>query len=220
MDQGLTIGTDDPPPLALLAHELRTPLAAIQAYADLMLESPPGPDSEARLREHAAQIRRAAEIGLDVLASLLERHQSGGAASARRPVSLDEAARSVARMMAPLVDRAGGHLTVERTVSVDVHAATIASHVHEILMNLVGNALRHAGPAPGIVIRTGGEPTGVQWIEVEDDGPGFSVDAPAGTGLALSRELAVEAGGRLDVLGAGPRGAGLRLSFAAPATAA
>jgi signal transduction histidine kinase len=166
MGQAAELTVDPMPPLAVLAHELRTPLAAIQAYADLMLESPPGPASEARLREHAAQIRRAAEIGLDVVATLLERHQGAAPATSHAPVSLPSVAASVARMMAPLVDRSRGHLAVQSGTG-DARAETLASHVHEIVLNLVANALRHAGPSPTIVIRTGAEAGGASWIEVE-----------------------------------------------------
>jgi signal transduction histidine kinase len=68
-----------------------------------------------------------------------------------------------------------------------------------VLTNLVGNAVRAAGPAGAVTIAVDQRLDTV--IEIADDGPGFG-RGPAGTsglGMSVVRQLLDTAGGRLDI---------------------
>jgi signal transduction histidine kinase len=219
--------------IAIAAHEVKTPLAAIQAFADVMLETRAMDDP--RLRSDLVSIRQAARHGLDVVEALLG--PGAGAptdvAEAYAIVELETLAREAAATLAPLADRAGA-----RVVSVGdgraprVFASRLA--LTQVLLNLVSNALRHAGAGPRVEVRTGLEPDGTAWLEVADDGDGIPAAVEArvleraphlppdaaqrsrgGLGLVVSRALAATCGGVLSIGTDAGGGARVRVSFAA-----
>ncbi|PSQ15884.1 hypothetical protein BRD00_12790 [Halobacteriales archaeon QS_8_69_26] len=167
-----------------LSHDLREPLNAARAQVAFARES--GRDEH--LDELASIHERMAEIVDDALALT-----KGMDSCEVEPVDIEGVAESVWRAVAS--DDA--ELVVEGKPTVDGHPG----YVRTIVDNLVGNAVRHAGPDVVVSLGVLEEGKGF-WIE--DDGPGippehreavfdrsFSTD-DAGTGLGLSivRELA------------------------------
>lgn len=231
--------------LACLAHELRTPLAVIQAFADLLLELHPASGRRDRSRDYAQNIRQAARHSLDVIASLLERPQMAQPAGEPmhiEPIALAPLAAEIAERLQPLARSAGAEVVIARAPRLaPVTGSRLA--VTQILINLISNAIRHAGSAPRIRIKTGGDRTGRAWIEVADNGPGLPAAVlqrfatatgaitaaealpvepePAGhdtdrIGLALSQALAASSGARLALRNGERGGACIRLVFDAP----
>lgn len=232
----------DHAPLRTAAHELKAPLAAIQAAAEIMLSGliePPPP----RHATYLTGIREAARHGLDVVDAILGPHLAARMPNAPSDaqlalplplladVPLADVATAVVAGLTPLAKRSGARLSLALGPNLpSVHTDRLA--LSQILVNLVANALRHAGPSPRIEVR--GRRSGTQvWLEVADDGPGIpdavakrlrkaagrdasnANDAPTSLGLAISARLAASLGAGLVIRRAAPplSGAAVRLSF-------
>lgn len=234
-----TLDTLQRDPIACLAHELRTPLAAIQAYADLLLETRLSDGKDEGARDYVQSIRHAAHHGLDVVASLLQRNDPDAAArnGQLQPVALDPLIRAAVATLRPLAARVGARLDIVASPPAPL-VMSDSTAVAQIVINLLANALRHAGAAPHIEIRFGRDTARRVWLEIADDGPGFPGSilqrfaarsdpfAPppprgserksrgSGIGLALSRALAANSGARLVLASGKLGGATARLIFA------
>jgi signal transduction histidine kinase len=213
---------------AAAAHELRTPLAGLQLYGDMLADGLGDPsklrDYARRMSEEAARLGRVVSNVLGF--SQLER---GNLSVAARAGALDEALREIAERAQPALDRVGA------TLALEVTPGLTAQFDRDALARIVGNLLDNAEK----YARTSGDRTitlaaraagsGVE-VVVSDHGPGIAphararlfqpfargVDAPAGLGLglALSRSLARAMNGELAYRGA-PDGAVFVLTLAA-----
>ncbi|PRY11456.1 HAMP domain-containing sensor histidine kinase [Kineococcus rhizosphaerae] len=184
--------------LSDVAHDLRTPLAAVTAAAErLLLDTGEGPDR--RAREEAAvrivrEARRAAQLVTDLLSvSRLEELQP-------RPVrtGLAPLVRAAVEEAGPL----GRGVDVRAPEGTVVEVVADPDHVRRVLVNLLSNA-RRAAPA-GPVVVTVDRPDGWGRVVVADGGPGI---APADRERVFDRLV------RLDPARAGDGGAGLGLSI-------
>jgi len=217
---------DDPKAsvLAELAHELLQPLTGIRSSAELLLEARPG---------DAAVAARVATIvqQVDRVQAILARARRQGAPAPEARADLNQAVDVAWSLLERDAERQGTVLVRELAPSLPkVTAEQIA--VEEILGNLLRNALEAvAGRRGRIRIRTAPAGKAAEAI-VEDDGPGVPEElrprlfarlatarsGGAGLGLYISRALAEEAGGSLELLDA-PGGAKFRLRLpSAPAT--
>jgi signal transduction histidine kinase len=203
--------------LATLAHDIRTPLGAIDAYCDLMLEDMYGPIND-RQREALARVRMSGRHLLSLLDNVMDMARlSAGVVQVKAvPVRLEEIAREALQMLIPAADAKFQTLHLGRLSDVVV----IGDHerIRQIVVNLVANAVKFTPEDRSIVITTsqvtiGGVSSGE--IRVSDDGPGIppdeqdlifqpyyrsktTADRPGvGLGLAISRALVAQMGGEL-----------------------
>ncbi len=225
--------------VALVTHELRTPLAVVRAYTDLLSEEPPleGRASRDPVRRaqrdawHEAavgQIERIDRLIDSVLASV--RPSAEDAAVEVVPVDVGRVADEVLVELAPLL---AGHHAEVRT---PVHHQALADAVllRQILEHLVENAVKYAPPATRIAIDSWLE-EGVVKVAVTDEGPGIPPEwrerifepyarrdthtaRGSGIGLYAARRLAESMSARLWCEPAVPAGA--RFVVAMPAAAA
>ena len=167
-----------------LAHELRTPLAAIMGYADAVRVQAFGPLSQTYV-EAAESIHAAA----DHMLALVERLTSG-ADDDRQALSTERLdARAVATEAMRLVEPGATELRLDAppVLPVDADALTL----RQIVVNLIANAV--AAGARHVVLSleaSGGDLV----LTVEDDGPGVA-GISEGTGLSLVRALVAAHGG-------------------------
>ncbi|MBO7747413.1 HAMP domain-containing protein [Paenibacillus sp. MWE-103] len=214
--------------VANLAHDLRTPLASLQAYAEA-LEDDIVPDEPTK-RRYMATIR-GESIRLGTLIRQLFEISTLDAAKRPLPESLADMARTdsvpcvledvlveLLPRFAPSLDARGLRLRVSLP-DVPLVCGLASESLARILQNLLENAVRHS-PAGGL-IRIAGEPAdgGMVRVSVADEGAGvreadreriferfYRADRArgrdgggAGLGLAIAKSLAEQAGGRIGV---------------------
>jgi signal transduction histidine kinase len=217
--------------LAFAAHELKSPLAAIEAYLALMEEDGRSGVADtrawledvARMRTTAAHLRRT--IG-DMLE--MTRLEDGRLRLEARSFDLAALSRECAGAYNALAARDGLRLAVEGGPA---PAWGDPDRARQILDNLIANALSHAPSGGAVTVScSGGDRARVT---VSDDGPGVPpehrgrlfqrfarlsepVRGGPGTGLGLyiGRRLAEASGGSLvHAPGAGGRGAAFTLTL-------
>ncbi|MBY8974578.1 sensor histidine kinase [Rhodobacteraceae bacterium NNCM2] len=188
------------------AHQLRNPIAAIQAQAEAAASARDEASLRSRTREVAGAARRVSRLTTQLLS--MEKAKGRGSALFT-PVDLAELARGVTMARAPDALRRG----VDLSFSVKGEPLSLRGDpvmLAEAIENLVDNALRYGGGAPVRVSLCfeGNEAR----LRVEDDGPGVpeemretifqrfrrgednTVDG-CGLGLAITREVAESHGG-------------------------
>lgn len=223
-----TAGRKRPSPeLGRLAHELRTPLAAIQSMADAMHGGHLGQIENERHLAYLASIRDTARHALAVIQAMLEAPApSEGSAAA---VDLSELTAQVVAGLGTIAARNGARLDF-RSPAQRLTARANATDVRQMLINLVSNALAHAGGTAEVTVRIAPTADGFVGIEIADNGPGIAdavvervmaglpVDGKADPafgnrvrlGLTLTKSLAEANGGRLE-LSSSPAGTSARI---------
>jgi signal transduction histidine kinase len=160
--------------VAVVSHELRTPLTSIQGYIKTMLQLSPDLE-EVQRRSFLEAADRQSERLRRLIEQLLvvSRLESHVEPLVWQTVSL---ARVTAHVVDELRPRAHGH-TFDVRFSADLpEVETDESKLHQILSNLVENALKYSPPDTRITVR--GEPSiGGIVITVEDEGTGIPEDA-------------------------------------------
>lgn len=159
--------------LADVAHEMKTPLAIMQANLDIA-RAPPGDPSDAGARREAALrdldtgIARANRLIRQLLG--LSRLEADDRRGLERRVDLAEFVRERAALLVPVADRRGLVITVEAP---DAHVCSIDPEaVGAIVDNLLENAIKYS-PAGGR-IRVALAPSGTTMLlSVADRGPGI-----------------------------------------------
>jgi cell cycle sensor histidine kinase DivJ len=190
----VTAPPDTPPvpaSLAALAHELRTPLAAIIGYADAMRERAFGPLSEQYV-ECAETVEQAARHML----ALVERMSGFDPDRQAQAGSFDAlaAVADVARMLKARADTLGVSLAAE-LLEGPLPARGDALALKQVAINLVANAL--AATPRGGAVSLSLERHGDDLIITVDDtgrGPDGAID---GLGLTLVRGICAAHGGEL-----------------------
>jgi len=224
--------------IALVTHELRTPLAVVRAYADLLAEDPPLVGRESRDQErrdrragwHRAtmeQVNRLDRLVDSILASV----RVGAEPPAElHPVNIGEVVKEAATELAPLLAR---H-RLELREGIRLFALTDASRLRQILEHLVENAVKYAPPDTTITLDWKMAEGGIR-VGVADEGPGIPEEwrerifepyarretrtaRGSGIGLYAARRLAESVGARLWCEPA--NGHGARFVLALPAAAA
>jgi signal transduction histidine kinase len=214
---------------ARLAHELRTPLSAVIAYAEVLKDEHFGLLGNARYRDYARNIYDSARHALGVLEGML-----AGSPDARGvpelvfadldPRGVVEDCLAVAR---PLADEAGLALAAEFGPRMPRIVADEVS-LKQMLLNLLTNAIKFARRGDQVTVAVAYEMGGPLRIAVTDTGPGMKEPPLAleggrsgpggrpkggrGIGLPLTRALA-EANGAALVIDSAP-GRGTRVTIA------
>ncbi len=218
--------------MSVVAHEIRTPLTAIKAYTEALLDN-----------LHNAQAPRQRFLGIindecDRLGRLvtdildLSRLEAGQRPLRLARFTLAELAGETLEGLKPLAS--GRQVKLVLDVDPELQPEADPDLLRRLLINLLTNAVKHA--PSGSAVRLVARPQGDEWMgAVEDDGPGIAPDdlphvfdrfyrartvnesdGPEGTGLGLpiARGIVELHGGAIGVENRTPRGA--RFHFLLP----
>jgi signal transduction histidine kinase/ActR/RegA family two-component response regulator len=202
--------------LANMSHEIRTPMTAVLGYADL-LDDPTLPSE--RRSEYVDVLRTSGHHLLQLIDDILDlaRIESGRLRFDPQPASIVNVLQSVLAMLHVRAEDKGLTLSLFQATPLPELAIFDTARLRQILINLVGNALKftHRG---GMTIRSRYSGSTLE-ISVSDTGIGVPADKLAvifdafeqsnastsrqyggsGLGLAISRRLARLMGGDISV---------------------
>ncbi len=193
--------------VATVSHELRTPLAALVAVLENLVDGV-GTTDPATLRVALGQAERLSDLVEDLLD--LSRVDAGVVPLEREDLDLGAL---VAQVIAEASAVPRG-VEIEATVRDGLVVAADPRRLHQLVANLLDNALRHS-PAGGTVTVAAGAGVADTWLEVSDQGPGVapadrehvferygtaSTGGGTGLGLAIARWVADLHGGRIALL--------------------
>ena len=213
----------EPSQLAKLAHELKTPLSAIAAAAEIMRDERLGPLGSERYRGYAADIFGSARHALWVINRMLETAHADGAPSSLSfaETDLNQLVEAILSSMQPLAEEARISLTSGLAIRLP-HVVADPTSVRQMLLNLLTNAIKFTGRGGRVQVTTNYVLDGPVTIEVRDNGPGVEGEnnprGPAaekglGIGLPLVRSMA-EANGAVVELESRPgEGTAVRIAF-------
>lgn len=205
---------------AVLAHEIRNPLASLELFAGLIGEGGAAP-------EHVAQLRAGIRSLSATVNNVLLFH--GGGAPQLAPVQLDDALHSAAEFVRPLAEQRGIALSLQ----VEVPGLVIRGDhntLQQVFLNLALNAFRHTAVGGWLRITAGRieEPREARGrVEFCDNGCGIEPSLLSrvfeagcsgngqtpGLGLAVCRRIVEQHGGTIGVSSEAGRGTTVVLEF-------
>ena len=200
--------------MAMMNHEVRTPLNSILGFAHLLKDSELGPLTEKQQR-YVSNIETSGRHLLELVNEALDlaRLDIGRVPIELAPFSVQDALDQAADQMRPLAGANGVALDVDR--SAELFVVADRRQLMQVLLNLLSNAVRHTQAGGSVTIAARREQSQVL-VSVADTGDGISKDdqarlfeefyqagnhAPggAGLGLAISRRLVQLIGGTIEV---------------------
>jgi two-component system sensor histidine kinase BaeS len=211
-----------------VAHELRTPLAALQAGLEELRDGLRRPDTErlAALHDQSLRLGRVVQDLADLSAA-----ESAALSLRLSGTDLAAVARSALAAQRPQLEAAGLRIAADLTDPVLVRGDP--DRLHQAISNLLANAARYCRPGDRVTVR-GYRHSGSGVLEVADTGPGIPAEelphvferlwrgnhatgvTGSGIGLAVVRELVTAHGGTVAI--ASPRSGGTTVTIRVPAT--
>lgn len=222
--------------LARLAHELKTPLSAIVAAAEIMKDERFGPIANQRYGVYITDIHASARHALAVINGMLGKREvvseSSGPDLIFTEVDLEALVDGTVSTMRPIAEQAGLTLILDGEPRLPRVIAD-ATSLKQILLNLLTNAVKFTGSGGRITVRTQHTADGSVLLNVRDTGSGISDaeiarvrDATGqpmprvrdtdglGLGLPLVKMLAAANGARLQIRRAPEGGTEIVVAFA------
>lgn len=219
------------------AHQLRTPLAGLQAQVEAWAQSARSAEPGDQVKLPAGQLLRlrdATRRTSQLANQLLALSRADSLSSDSQPMQQVDL-QALCEAVLPLFLDATASKQID--LGLEASAAQTLGHawlLRELVINLVDNAVRYTPAGGRVTLRCGQETSGRRrsaWVEVEDDGPGIAeqeqprvlqrfyrvpgtVGEGNGLGLAIASEIARAHHTDLQLsAGSGGRGLLARIEF-------
>lgn len=208
----------------VLAHEVRNPLGSMELLTGVLA-------GDAGMNEDSKQCVQHLQAGVRSLSAVVNnvlRFHSEGTSNLQ-PTKLSEVLRSAVNFVQPLARQSGIALTSQLTLG-EIEIAADAGEIHQVVLNLVCNALRHT-PTGGLIkvcarVEARAEQR-VAVVEVVDTGngiraedlahifePGFTTGRQsAGLGLTVCQRIVEQHHGTIMVSSEAGKGTTFRMEF-------
>ncbi len=208
--------------LARMSHEIRTPMNGVLGMTELMLGST---DIDQRQRRYAENVRHSAESLLGIINDILDfsKIEAGKLELDSSPFSLRDTVEDVAELLADQASQKSIELLVDFDPALHANRIGDGLRLRQILMNLVGNAVKFTESGQVLVRVSNADPAAPNdsalLIEVVDTGIGIDTEnvsrifdsfsqedgsvtrrfGGTGLGLAISKQLVELMGGQIGV---------------------
>lgn len=202
--------------LAIMGHELKTPLTAILAYAEILETGDVGDCRQDK--DSIRELKANGQILLYMINNILDaaRSDAGKMHLNREYVDVSDVVRATVNRLSVLAARREIDLVVEMDPSVDFIRAD-GDKVRRILENLISNAIKYGDKSGHVFVRVSKSSSKGISIEVTDNGPGIEEDlldkvfdrfarsaksstsGGSGLGLNVVKDLAELHGGSVSV---------------------
>jgi len=209
-----------------VAHELRTPLAALQAGLEELRDGlvEPTPEGLAGLHDQSLRLGRLVSDLAELSAA-----EASGVSPQLTEVDLTQVARDELAVRDSHLRAAG--LVVGSRLDGPVLVRADSDRLHQAVGNLLANAARYCRPGDEVAVMVRAE-DGRAVLGVVDSGPGIPPDelphifdrlwrgraarqvAGSGIGLAVAREIVLAHGGTIEAVS--PEGAGTTITIRLP----
>ena len=221
--------------MANMSHEIRTPLTAIVGFTSLLAARA---DLDEAARTQIRRVASASQALLSIINDVLDfsKLEAGQVEVKPRPTSPGEALSEVLDMFSPQALAKGLALAFTSDGELPACVSIDADRVRQILMNLIGNAIKFTDTGTVRVAAAYDSKAGRLEIRVEDTGPGLTraqtrrlfqrfsqVDGSStrrhggtGLGLAISKGLVEAMGGAIGVRSRPGEGSVFHFTLPAP----
>ncbi|MCB9884655.1 MAG: response regulator [Planctomycetes bacterium] len=220
--------------LANMSHELRTPLTAILGFVDLLDEDVA---ADATAHEHVEVIRSNGQHLLTIISDILDlsKLESGVVDLQLQPCRAELLVWEIVALLQHQAQGKGIDLRFEKNCELPVSITTDELRLRQILLNLVGNAIKFTEQGSVSIRLVHDTDAGTMSFLITDTGVGIprqalsrlfipfsQVDSSmsrrqtgSGLGLSISRRLAVMLGGSIAVTSEVGQGSTFRLTIPA-----